>query len=80
MRGGRAVAIGAIGESPDRKSSIDISIIGISGILRTKCLGISTFRCSKPRQETRLRSCEIVVTWAKGLARRANGSWSVSGF
>jgi hypothetical protein len=43
-------AIGAIGESPDRKSSIGILVIGISGILVTRGLGISESRSPKPRQ------------------------------
>jgi hypothetical protein len=43
-------AIGAIGESPDRKSSIDILVIGISGILVTRGLGILESRSPKPRQ------------------------------
>jgi hypothetical protein len=43
-------AIRAIGESPDRKSSIGILVIGISGILVTRGLGISESRSPKPRQ------------------------------
>jgi hypothetical protein len=43
-------AIGAVGESPDRKSSIGILVIGISGILVTRGLGISESRSPKPRQ------------------------------
>jgi hypothetical protein len=40
IRGGRVAAIGAIGESPDRKLLIGVWVIGISGILVTKCLCI----------------------------------------
>jgi hypothetical protein len=50
MSGGCAAAIRAIGESPDRKLSIGILVIGISGILVTRGLGISESRSLKPRQ------------------------------
>jgi hypothetical protein len=42
-------AIGAVGESPDRKSSIGMWVIGISGIPVTRCLCNSESRNAKPR-------------------------------
>jgi hypothetical protein len=48
-------AIGAIGESPDRKSSIGILVIRISRILVTRGLGISESRSPKSQQGG--RSC-----------------------
>jgi hypothetical protein len=50
IRGGRVAAIGAIGESPDRKSLIGVWVIGISGILVTRCLGISESRSRNPER------------------------------
>jgi hypothetical protein len=41
--------IGVVGESPDRKSSIGMWVIGISGIPVTRCLCNSESRNAKPR-------------------------------
>jgi hypothetical protein len=76
---GRVAAIGAIGKSPDRKSSINIPVIGISGILVTRGLGISESRSPKPRQGGKCHrgaSCQHIeesgfegsgILWANAL-------------
>jgi hypothetical protein len=69
--------IGAIRERPDRKLSMDISIIGISGILVTRKLGISESRSLKPRQGGKChRGGQLSTYWRRMKAQLCEGQLS----
>jgi hypothetical protein len=73
--------INIIGESPNRKLLISVWVIGISGILVTRCLYILESRTSKPQQGGRCHYGPTVSRLEKEESSIVQGTAvSLSGF